>query len=358
MLLKEKEQADMKNGRSKFNTVMGYIIFFLTVSVTVALALVVYELLERSENGQKGIITLAMLAVIISVSFLFTVIDAFRRKIMVSRPTQRILDATERIAGGDFSVRLEPKHSFGKYDEYDLIMENLNMVAEELGKNAVLKTDFISNVSHELKTPIAVIKNSAEMLESRINDGEEKKYIANISAAAKNLSELVNNVLKLQKLENGSLFEEYQGFSCDELLTECIVLFTDKIDGKDIELILNIEEFRVRSIASHLEIIFNNLISNAVKFTPNGGKITISLVKQDKDAVFKVSDTGMGISAEDGAHIFDKFYQADSSHSKEGTGLGLPLVKRVVDILGGEISVESEIGAGTAFSVRLKSCAE
>ncbi len=348
----------MKKKQNKtLQIIAGYIIFFLTVALTVTVALIVYEKLLSSIGEKKGAVSLAMLAVILFVALVCTLIDVIRRKIMVSRPVGRILAATERIARGDFSVRLEIKHTYGSYDEYDLIMENLNMLALELGKNEVLNTEFISNVSHELKTPIAVIKNSAELLASQKENEEERRSLMQISSAAQRLSLLVGNILKLNKLENNKLLPEACEFKIDELLSECLVNYTDKIDEKGIGLECDIEECRVSSSPSHIEIIFNNLISNAVKFTERGGEIRVALEKNGDDILFSVSDTGCGISREDGAKIFDKFYQADTSHSTEGTGLGLSLTRRVVELLGGEISVESTLGEGSTFSVRLRSCA-
>lgn len=346
----------MKRGsKSKLYSALGAVIFFLTVAVTVSVALIVYE----SVNNRGEYVWLAMMGVILALSMAFSVVDWFRRRIMVKKPTNRILEAAEKMASGDFSVRLDIAHSYERYDEYDLIMEDLNRLAAALGKSELMKKDFISNVSHELKTPLALICNYADLL-SRPDVSDEKRveYASALRRASERLSALVGNILKLTKLENGELELEREHFSIDSLLAECILVFEEKIEEKELELELNIEEFSVISSASKLEIVFNNLISNAIKFTERGGKISVTLKKIGGDAFVSVSDSGIGISKEDGERIFEKFYQADSSHSAEGNGLGLPLVKRVVDILGGEINVESAPGEGSTFSVLLRSCAE
>ncbi len=345
----------MKKKQNKsIEIIFGYVIFFLTVSLTVTVALIAYENMRDSMGDRKGTVALAMLAVIIFVAFACTVIDIIRRSITVNRPVARILAASERIMRGDFSVRLEIKHQYGFYNEFDLIMENLNILAEELGKKEVLNTEFISNVSHELKTPIAVIKSTAELLAAKA-EGEAREELISISEAAGRLALLIGNVLKLNKLENGGIMSENDEFSLSELLTQSLLLYTDRIDEKEIELELEIDEgISVLSSSSNIEIIFNNLISNAVKFTERGGKISVGLSRDGVDAVFFVRDTGCGISAKDGARIFEKFYQIDGSHSGEGNGLGLPLVRKVVEVLGGDISVESEPGVGSIFTVRLK----
>ncbi len=342
--------------KSNANIAAGYLIFFLTIALTVSFALVVYESVRREFSDKSGIVSLAMLGAIIFISFICTIIDALRRSYMVKRPMKKILDGAEKIASGDFSVRLAPSHSYGRYDEFDLIMENLNMIASELGKNEILKTDFISNVSHELKTPIAVIKNTAEFLEYKLNDAEAKGYASAIALSAGKLGELVGNILALNKLENGGIAEELQEVKIAEVLEECIIPYAEKADDMGIQLEISMDYFTVKSSAQKLEIIFNNLISNALKFTDAGGKISISLRREASDAVFKITDTGIGISRDDGERIFEKFYQADTSHATNGTGLGLPLVKKVLSLLGGDINVESTLGVGTTFEIRLRSC--
>ncbi len=336
-----------------FYTAMGYVIFFFTIAVMVTVALAVYESV-RVLAEKPGSVSGAMLGVILSLSAICTLIDLIRRKIMVERPVKKILFATEKIAEGDFSVRLETEHSYERYDEYDLIMENLNMVATELGKSEILKTDFISNISHELKTPIAIIKSYSELLAKKdITEEERIKYSNTVISAAKRLSSLVSNILKLNKLENQGI-KELRNVKIADLLSECIIAYEEPIAEKNIELSVDIDEFSMKSSESHLEIVFNNLISNAIKFTENGGKISVSLKKVENGAALKVSDTGCGISKEEGKRIFEKFYQADTSHSGGGNGLGLALVKKVVETIGGEIYVESELMKGSTFTVVLK----
>lgn len=337
----------------KLYTAIGYALFFFTIAITVTVALVVYERV-RVVDGIPGRVSGAMLGVIFSLSAVCTVIDLIRRKIMVERPVKKILNATEKIAEGDFSVRLEIEHSYEKYDEYDLIMENLNMVANELGKSEILKTDFISNISHELKTPIAIIKNYSEILAKKgISEEERIKYANTVISASRRLSSLVSNILKLNKLENHGI-TEISEVKIGDLLSECIIAYEEPISDKNIDLSVDIDEFSIRTSESHLEIVFNNLLSNAVKFTENGGKISVSLKKLENGACLKVSDNGCGISNEEGKRIFEKFYQADTSHSGEGNGLGLALVKKVVETLGGEIYVESEVMKGSTFTVVFK----
>lgn len=340
--------------RKKSVDFLGYIIFFLTIAATVTIALVIYVLIDEKSEGNKTAIAFTMLTVIIALSLICTGIDVIRRRIMIDDPVRKILFATERIAAGDFSVRLHTAHTYEKYDDYDLIMGNLNVMAEALGKSEVLKTDFISNVSHEIKTPLAIIQNYVSLLQKDLEAEKRKNYSKIILQATKRLNDLITNILKLNKLENQKITPEYQKIQLNDMLAECILNFEDVFSEKNIMLDCDLEEVEILSFSGYLEIVWNNLLSNALKFTESGGKISVTLKKDGKNAVVTVADTGCGISPETGARIFDKFYQGDTSHSGEGNGLGLALVKKVIDVLGGEISVKSQIGKGSVFTVLVR----
>ena len=337
--------------KSRRQQLWGYLFFFLTTIFIVTTSFVTYEIVKRQS---PQIISIALIITSLEISLLLTFADVIRRKIMIERPLKEILKATEKIASGDFSVRLEPKHPYGSYDEYDLIKEYLNIMASDLSKSEILKSDFISNVSHEIKTPVAVIKNYSVLLEKENDPEKRAQYRRELVRASNRLSNLVGNILKLNKLENQELIVEKKAFRLEGALEEAIVAFESQIEKKELELECELEEISIVSSESHLEIVWNNLISNAIKFTEKGGKIGVSCKWVDGMATVEISDTGCGIDAETGKHIFDKFYQGDTSHSGDGNGLGLALVKKVIDTLGGEISVKSELGKGTTFTVRLK----
>lgn len=337
--------------KSRRQQLWGYLFFFLTTIFIVTTSFVTYEIVKRQS---PQIISIALIITALEISLLLTFADVIRRKIMIERPLKEILKATEKIASGDFSVRLEPKHPYGSYDEYDLIKEYLNIMASDLSKSEILKSDFISNVSHEIKTPVAVIKNYSVLLEKESDPEKRAQYRRELVRASNRLSNLVGNILKLNKLENQELIVEKKAFRLDGALEEAIVAFESQIEKKELEIECDLEEISIVSSESHLEIVWNNLISNAIKFTEKGGKVGVSCKWVDGMATVEISDTGCGIDAETGKHIFDKFYQGDTSHSGEGNGLGLALVKKVIDTLGGEISVKSELGKGTTFTVRLK----
>lgn len=332
----------------------GYLLFFLTFAVAVTIALTAFMTVNRLTEGNTVAIVITVTLTILLLSAACTFIDVVRRRQMVDEPVRRILDATEAIAAGDFSTRLYVTHPYEKYDDYDLIMENLNKMAAELGKSELLKTDFVSNVSHELKTPLAVIRSYATLLEKDgLSDEERKKYVDTLKSATTRLSDLVSNILRLNKLENQELSPEYEAVCLHEMLPEIILTYEELIDKKGLSLDCDLDEVTVVSAPSLLEIVFHNLVSNAIKFTDAGG-ITVTLREENGNAVVTVADTGCGISKETGARIFDKFYQGDTSHSGEGNGLGLALVKKVIDVLGGKISVSSAVGEGSRFTIVLK----
>ncbi|MBQ9113515.1 MAG: HAMP domain-containing histidine kinase [Clostridia bacterium] len=343
-----------KRGLRKHGFLWGAVFFFILIALVIQIAVLSYDfIIQKTENN--FLIGVLLLIDILILSFVCTTVDVIRRKFMVEKPVEKILKATDKIAKGDFSARLQPDHEYGKYTGYDLIIENINTLAAELEKTEVLKTDFISNVSHELKTPLTVIQNYSQLLQKEDLDEESrKKYAKILSQAAKRFSDLITNILKLNKLENQKIQPEYQRFDLTALVAECVVAYEELLENKKIELVCDLDEVMAYSVPSLLELIWNNLLSNAAKFTNEGGRVEITLKKQGKNAVVSVSDTGCGISPETGARIFEKFYQGDTSHSQEGNGLGLALVKKVVDVLGGEISVHSELGKGSRFEVTLK----
>jgi len=330
---------------------VGVVSFFLLVAIIMQIAILTYDfIIEKTDN--VALIAVLILVLIAILSTIITLIDFVRRKIMVDRPVRKILSATGRIAKGDFSVRLVPNHPYDKYDEFDVIMEDINTLAQELGKNEVLKTDFVSNVSHEMKTPLAIIQNYAKCLQNNdLDDETRQKYAQTLVTASKRLSDLVTNVLKLNKLENQGIQPAKEKTNVTELLAQTVLQYEEVLENKKINLDCDFDDIVIDTIPSYLEIVFSNLVSNATKFTPEGGDIFVSLKQSDDKIVFCTKDTGCGISNEVGARIFEKFFQADSSHSQQGNGLGLALVKKVVDNLGGEISVSSQLGKGTTFVV-------
>lgn len=270
-------------------------------------------------------------------------------------PLHRMAEAAKKVAEGDFSVYVPTIRTVDKLDYLDVMILDFNKMVEELGSIETLKTDFVSNVSHEIKTPISIIKNYAELLQAgQVPEETRIGYAESVENAASKLSSLIGNILKLNKLENQRIVAEVETYDVCRQLCECILQFEDAWEEKEIEMETEIEDAAmVKADSSLMELVWNNLLGNAVKFTEAGGSITVSQTSDESYIRVAVSDTGCGIHRESIQHIFDKFYQGDTSHSGEGNGLGLALVKRVLELMDGDIQVVSEEGKGSTFTVTL-----
>lgn len=332
---------------------VAYAVRFLIVAAIITVAVFVQQAASERFGADKGAIALIMLVVVVFLSLALTVFELLIRKYTVERPVARIGEMARRIASGDFSVRADISHTYGNYDEYDCILLDLERAAAELVEADKTRTDFVSNVSHELKTPLAVILSYAQALEKDdLSDGTRREYLLVLRKTAERLAALVHNVLRLNRLEHRKLGGEHQSVALHEQLAQCILQFEDDIEQKGLSLDCDLEDVTIISDMGCLELVWNNLLSNAVKFTDKGG-VSVSLRKKGEHAVVTVSDTGCGMSAVTGEHIFEQFYQGDTSHASEGNGLGLALVKKVISVLGGEICVKSEEGKGSTFRVIL-----
>lgn len=347
--------------RGVLRAINNYFVFFLLVAFVVTCCMMLFASTLADTMGivfdQENIAAAAKITFlnVLLLTFLFSTIDCIRRKIMVDRPVRIITAATEKITQGDFSVRIPPMHGSGM-EGFNQIGMAINAMAQELSGTETLRTDFIADVSHELKTPLAVMGNYATMLQRPgITEDERNEYTKAISEAARKLAQLITNILKLNKLENQQIFPQPKEFDLGEQLREALLGFEDAWEAKRLQIETDIDDdVRIKSDPELLCLVWNNLISNAVKFTPDGGRIEVALKIIDNTVNVSVSDTGCGMTPEVGQHIFEKFYQGDTSHATQGNGLGLALVKRVVDILNGEICVESVHGQGSTFTVRLK----
>ena len=299
--------------------------------------------------------SIAIPAMWVLAAAVFTFITAYQIDKRYQKPLEDFAQATKRVASGDFSVYMAPKHTPDKADHLDVIYMDFNKMVEELGSIETLKTDFFSNVSHEIKTPLAVIQNNAELLHrEEITEEQRMEYTENILHATKRLSSLITNMLKLNKLEKQVIKPQPQEFDLCAQLCDCALQFEDMWDKKEIEFEADMEDrVTICADAGLLELVWTNLLSNAMKFTPSGGTITITQTSDEKNVTVSISDTGCGMDEKTVKRIFDKFYQGDTSHATEGNGLGLTLVQRILELSDGTISVKSAPGKGTTFTVML-----
>lgn len=277
-----------------------------------------------------------------------------RIEVTYEEPLQKLAVATDKVAHGDFSVYVETLHTENKFDCLDAVILDFNHMVEELGSIETLKNDFISNVSHEIKTPIAIIMNNAELLRSTEQlSASQKEYADTVYMASKRLSDLVTNILRLSKLENQTILPTAECYDVCAQVAECAIAIEDILEENGIEIEAEMEDkAMIYADPTLMELVWNNLLTNAVKFSP-GGKITIRENTRGKKTYISVTDTGCGMDKDTLARIFDKFYQGDTSHAVHGNGLGLALVKRVLTLHDFEISVESEKGKGSTFTVTM-----
>lgn len=293
---------------------------------------------------------------VLLLSFLLTALDGIRRKVTVERPAQEIQEVLKQLSCGNFNARIPVDSMMDRYNHFCEIAENINTLAEELSGVETLRTDFIANVSHELKTPLAVIQNYGTLLQQPGLTAEKRlEYSKAITDGSRRLASLITNILKLNKLENQQIYPAVAEYDLSEQLCESLLQFETVWEKKGIEIDTDIaEDISIHADAELLSLVWNNLLSNAFKFTETGGTVSLALTADETYATITVSDSGCGMSSEVGAHIFEKFYQGDPSHSTQGNGLGLALVKRVVDIMHGEIGVQSALGKGSTFTVKIR----
>ncbi|WP_414733136.1 sensor histidine kinase [Acetobacterium carbinolicum] len=302
--------------------------------------------LERNQiAGFVNIQRTSMLVTLLIGSVLIVIAVA-----MIAKPIKAVSEATKKVADGDFDLRLKVK---GK-DELAVLAQNFNIMTEALSRNDYIHRDFVSNVSHEFKTPIASIKGFGKLLKDpELSEIQRQEYIDIIVDESDRLWKLSANVLKLSELENGVLGLKKEAFSLDESIRRVVLLLQEKWEAKNIDLDIQLDEMIYKGDQELMAQVIINLLTNAIHHTPENGEIRIDLKATAKEVIVKIVDTGKGITKEDQEKIFDRFYKADQSRSTPGTGLGLTISQRIVSLHGGTIAVESTLGAGSTFCVRL-----
>ena len=285
-----------------------------------------------------------------SLSFLavFVLISTFA-SFRLSKPVQVMTRAHERVQEGDFTVRL-PDNQPGEMGE---LMRSFNDMTEALGSTAYLQKDFISSISHEFKTPIASIRGFAKLLQMPgLSEEQKAEYISMIAQESDRLSRLSETLLRLSALEQQTALASLSSFSLDEQLRQVILRLEPNWSHKDIDWQLDLQEVSITSDQELLNQVWVNILQNAIKFSSESSEIAVRVFR-DGNAIVEVEDHGCGMTEEAQQRIFDKFYQADKSRKQEGVGLGLSLAKRIVDMMGGEIKVTSQVGVGSTFRVEL-----
>ena len=347
----------MKKGKNPFSVVNR---IGMKLTILFAIIILVSEILTFTATIVIGFLTggtsnTVQVVVSVAASFLVGSTLAFVISNTVLKPLSELVKATRKVTNGDFNIHLEMKYSRLSLKELRELIHDFNEMTEELRNTELFRKDFISNFSHEFKTPLVSIRGFARQLyEGGLTPEQQKEFSKIILDETEYLSVLSQNTILMTNLENKDIITEKTDFSLDEQLRNCMIRLEPQWLAKNIDIDMELDEIRYYWNASMLAHVWNNLFDNAVKFTPEGGSIRVTLGRKDGLIVATVTDSGCGIPEEAIPHIFEKFYQADTSHATKGNGLGLSLVKKIVELCEGDIYVSSEVGKGTTFTIELR----
>ena len=343
---------------SQFYTITFKIIsyVFILVIITLVIALSLFAVLYYNGAFSGGepdgfpISPVLLVVLLVLVSAIIGCVLSVALYSLSFKELKRFQTAMNKVAKGDFTVTLPENEENYMRD----LNTSFNTMVRSLKSIETLKKDFISDFSHEFKTPLSSICGFAKLLGSKsLTNEERQEYIDIIASESSRLSTLAENTLYMARLENADGVLEKHYYALDEQLRKCALMFQSDADKKNIELVLVGENVTYFGNEGLMQQLWINLIGNAVKFTPDGGKIEITVTEDDKVITVIVQDNGVGMNEQTKAKIFDKFYQGDSSRSTLGNGLGLAIVKRIVEITRGSIEVESQVGQGSTFKVKL-----
>lgn len=328
----------------------GIRIYFTTITfIGFLLSIGISYLVTEILRWLNIVISVSPIGWILFFSIIFASIVSTFLSYHFAKPYKKICDAMRNVAAGDYKTRIhEEKH----IHEINEIYHNFNLMAEELDSTEILKSDFISTVSHEFKTPINAIEGYSMLLQGEDSPEDKRQYVDKILFNTKRLSTLVGNILLLSKVDNQVIKGKQTNFRLDEQLRQAILLLEREWTKKDIEFDIEMESIEYFGSEDILLHVWTNLIGNAIKFDPQGGYIRMRLTKQEQDIIFTIDDNGPGISPEHQKHIFERFYQCDNSHKEEGNGLGLALVKKILDNCDGKIETNN-LHPGCRFTVTL-----
>ena len=328
---------------------------FITSSVTMFIVSIGFIVGSRLDifnnefiNSFYGIIILLLITIAIAIVFTLIIIALGNN---AWKPIKSLIEAINKVSKGDFSIKLDENLHPPVIKELNT---SFNKMVNELSSIETLRNDFVVNVSHEFKTPIAAIEGYATLLQyNSLTEEERMEYTKVILDSSRQLSSLSGNILKLSKLENQEIVPDKKYFSLDEQLRQALLLLENQWSQKNIDIDMDLKSINYYGSEDLLMQVWINIFSNAIKFTPEGGLIVTRLKNTDKRICVSISDNGVGMSEEVKSKIFDKFYQGDNSRNLQGNGLGLALVKKILDLCKCEIDVKSKLNEGTTFNIYL-----
>ena len=328
--------------------------FIVTLNLTVVTVLVVSE----ADHGffiQDGSVSIGGALVILYASCILMAVSlVVAIRLVLIKPIKNIIQAMNRLAAGDFTVRLQPAAHGYEPTEIREFKAAFNKAAEELSGTELLRKDFVNNFSHEFKTPIVSISGFADLLlDEDVTPEEQREYLQIIRDESRRLAQLSGSVLLLNRIEAQTILTDCTDFSLDEQLRQSVLVTQQKWRQKELDFDADLVPAEYTGSEGLLKEVWLNLLDNAAKFSPEGGTVAVNLRKAKSALMVSVTDQGEGMSADTQAHIFEQFYQGDTSHTTQGNGLGLAMVKKVLELHGGSIQVNSAPGQGSCFTVTL-----
>lgn len=326
---------------------------FLISSATMILAVCIILGLLRFHIIKMPLFNDPIVGILIFLSLLSVAISTSMAPFLAHfplRPLRRLIGAIDGLAEGDFSQRIHMDYP----PELRHLSESFNSMAAELESTVILGNDFIRNFSHEFKTPIVSIKGFAKLLKNEsLSDEKKEEYLDIIIHESDRLATMAAKILDLSKLEKQTELTQISTYNLAEQIRLAFLILENKWSAKEIDFSIDLEEIKISANKEMMEQVFVNLLDNAIKFTPEHGFISMSLTNDGDEICFRLKDSGIGMNEETLSHIFQKFYQADVSRQQEGNGLGLTLVKQIIDLHHGQIKIQSAVGAGTEVTVTL-----
>ncbi|MEY8336723.1 HAMP domain-containing sensor histidine kinase [Lachnospiraceae bacterium 62-35] len=327
------------------------IIFFILFLAQILISIVMFLIFVVSTGTSTNFrFIIPPIPILLSVSLVTGLLLTVLLNQMILKPMATLVSAINELAKGNFHVKIH----MGNIKELSNVSDSFNRMSEELANTEILRTDFINNFSHEFKTPLVSLKGFAKLLKNPdLSQEKRSEYLDIIIHEADRLSTLSKNILNLSKVEKLCIISEKKCFNLAEQIRRCTLLLEPKWAKKKLNLNIDLEEITYLGNEDLLSQVWVNLLDNAIKFSPEGADISISLLHLDRQIIFSIQDQGCGIPEESISHIFDKFYQGDTSHMTDGNGIGLAVVKRIIDLCNGYIQVKSQPGLGTAVSLFL-----
>lgn len=339
----------------RLSNIAYIVVSILMIAIAVPICFIFAQMTREWKNTNVFLAILSIGTLIFVVSAVVIGVFLFIYDWKIIKPLSRLSRAMDRVTDGDFTVRLEEAPASKRPNTFNTLNVNFNKMVAELASTQALKTDMLVSVSHELKTPLSSIHNLASlMVDGQLSPAEVKDYAERIDTITITLNSLIQQILLLSKIEHQKIVVDRTRFNLSEELCRCMIGFEPIWEERGIELETDLDDtLEVFTSQGLLDLVWNNLLSNAFKFTPEGGRVTLSARASEGMIAVSVSDTGCGIAEGDLKHIYEKFYQGETESRSRGNGLGLALVKDIVDLLDAEIKVISEVGKGTTFTVSL-----